>query len=124
MTPPNPGDDAVQQRAVLRFRGADGEHAIPIPLPPPQATMLDLLPAAREISGHATALALDRERAAGRAISCRAGCGACCRQLVGISVVEAESLARLIAAMPEERAAVIRDRFAAAVKDRSMIRPE
>lgn len=116
MTPPESGDDAVQERAVLRFRGADGEHAIPISVPPPQATMLDLLPAAREISGHTTALALDRERAAGRAISCRAGCGACCRQLVGISVVEAESLVQLIAAMPEDRAAVIRGRFAAAVK--------
>lgn len=116
MTPPNSGDDAVQKRAVLRFRSADGEHAIPISVPPPQATMLDLLPAAREISGHTTALALDRERVAGRTISCRAGCGACCRQLVGISVVEAESIARLVAAMPEDRAAVIRDRFAAAVK--------
>src|SRR5687767_4295062 len=70
----------------------------------------------RSISGTTTEMALERERAAGRAISCRAGCGACCRQLVAISVVEAESLAQLVAAMPEERAAVIRERFAAALK--------
>jgi len=59
---------------------------------------------------------LERERATGRETSCRAGCGACCRQLVVISVIEAESLARLVAQMPEERAAVIRGRFAEAVK--------
>ena len=116
MTAPEAGGDAEKTRAVLRFKDGDGEHAIPIPVPPAHATVLDLLPAAREISGHTTALALDRESAAGRTISCRAGCGACCRQLVAISVVEAESLAQLVAAMPEERAAVIRSRFAAAVK--------
>ena len=116
MTPPNSGDDAVKKGAVLRFHDGEGEHAIPIPAPPTHGTMLDLLPAAREISGHVTALALERERAAGRTISCRAGCGACCRQLVAISVIEAESLARLVAEMPEERAAMIRGRFAAAVK--------
>ena len=116
MTLPDSGDDAAQQRAVLRFESADGGHAISIPVPPPRATMLDLLPAAREFSGKTTGLALDGERAAGRSISCCAGCGACCRQLVAISVVEAESLAQLVAAMPEERAAVIRGRFAAAVK--------
>ena len=116
MTPPNSGDDAVKKGAVLRFQDQEGEHAIPIPVPPMHGTMLDLLPAAREISGTTTALALDRERSAGRAISCRAGCGACCRQLVAISVVEAESLAQTVAAMPPERAALIRDRFAAGLK--------
>ncbi len=116
MTAPEARGDADQEHAVLRFKAPDGEHAIPIPVPPAQATLLDLLPAAREISGHVTALALEREVAAGRTISCRAGCGACCRQLVAISVVEAESLAQLVAAMPEERAAVIRSRFEAALK--------
>ena len=110
-----PGD-SKQAHAVLRFEGPDGWHAIPIPVPPTKATPLDLLPAAREISGKTTAMALDRERAAGRAISCRAGCGACCRQLVAISVIEAESLAQLVAAMPPERAEKIRARFAAALK--------
>lgn len=110
------GPPVPPQTAVLRFGGADGGHAVTIPVPPARATLLDLLPAAREISDTTTALALERERAAGRAISCRAGCGACCRQLVAISLVEAESIAQLVAAMPPERAAVICDRFAAGVK--------
>lgn len=116
MSGTNSGFPSGQQSALVRFRGADGEHAIPVPVPPMQATLIDLLAAARAISDRTTAMGLERERAAGRAISCRAGCGACCRQLVAISVVEAESLAQLVAAMPEERAAVIRARFAAALK--------
>jgi Fe-S-cluster containining protein len=44
-------------------------------------------------------------------ISCRAGCGACCRQLVPISEPEAYYLAELIDSMPAERQSVIRERF-------------
>jgi Fe-S-cluster containining protein len=47
--------------------------------------------------------AIEAERAAGRDISCRAGCGACCRQLVGISPPEAFALADAVVALPGER---------------------
>lgn len=53
---------------------------------------------------------------AGRTISCRAGCGACCRQLVPISQAEARALAALVAAMPEPRRSEIRRRFDAALQ--------
>ena len=36
---------------------------------------------------------------AGKAISCRKGCGACCRQLVPISRTEAERLLSTVAAL-------------------------
>ena len=48
----------------------------------------------------------------GQAISCRAGCGACCRQLVPISETEAHLLAELVDASPEPRRDVLRARFA------------
>jgi Fe-S-cluster containining protein len=51
----------------------------------------------------------------GRSVSCRAGCGACCRQLVVISLAEARILAEVVAAMPAERQAIVRARFAAAL---------
>jgi Fe-S-cluster containining protein len=94
----------------------DTDRVIPVPIPAGASTLLDLLPAARELSNQVTAVTVDVSRAAGRDISCRAGCGACCRQLVAISVVEAESLARLVAGMPAERQATIRRRFAEAVR--------
>jgi len=51
---------------------------------------------------------------AGREISCRKGCGACCRQLVPISRTEGEALLALVEAMPKERRKAVRARFAAA----------
>jgi Fe-S-cluster containining protein len=45
----------------------------------------------------------------GKAISCKKGCGACCRQLVPISEIEAQYLTELVADMPPER----RDRVVA-----------
>ncbi|MBM3620401.1 MAG: YkgJ family cysteine cluster protein, partial [Alphaproteobacteria bacterium] len=47
-------------------------------------------------------------------ISCAAGCGACCRQPVPVSDVEAWWLIDLVEKMPEPRRAVIRARFAEA----------
>ena len=55
-----------------------------------------------------------REAAAGRELSCRAGCGACCRQVVPLAAVEARAIAALVAAMPEPRRAVVSARFDAA----------
>ena len=50
----------------------------------------------------------------GATISCRKGCGACCRQPVPVSMAEARALAALVEAMPEPRQAAVRARFAAA----------
>jgi len=76
---------------------------------------LDLLPPARELTNRAAKVAIDQALALGRTISCKAGCGACCRQLVVISVVEAQSLANLVAAMSPERQLAVRQRFANAL---------
>src|SRR5882724_2417989 len=51
---------------------------------------------------------------AAEAISCRKGCGACCRQLVPVSRTEGERLLQLVEAMPAERRAALSARFAAA----------
>src|SRR5262245_21472339 len=90
-----------------------GQHkSFTVPVPEGPSRLLDLLPAAREIANQEAQANIDRSRAEGKDISCRAGCGACCRQIVAISAVEAKSLADLVAGMPAERQAVIRQRFA------------
>jgi len=53
---------------------------------------------------------------AGQEISCRKGCGACCRQAVPISPAEARALARVVAALPEPRRSEVRARFATALE--------
>jgi len=57
---------------------------------------------------------------AGREISCRKGCGACCRQLVPISRTEGERLLQLIETMSAERREALDKRFVhaeAAIRD-------
>src|SRR6185295_18155103 len=49
----------------------------------------------------------------GRSVSCGAACGACCRQIVPLSAVEARHVAAVVAAMPEARQEEVRARFAA-----------
>jgi Fe-S-cluster containining protein len=51
---------------------------------------------------------------AGEPVSCTAGCGACCRQLVAISEVEARRLRHVVDALPEPRRSTVRARFAEA----------
>jgi Fe-S-cluster containining protein len=73
----------------------------------------ELLSFYRMMSDGLMSLAVRDAQAAGSAISCKAGCGACCRQLVPISAVEARHLAKLIESMPEPRRTEVRGRFAA-----------
>ena len=71
---------------------------------------VDLLPILQGFSN-----AIVGAAATGEAVSCRAGCGACCRQVVPISETEAIYLAELIEEMPSDRKATILARFADAV---------
>jgi len=55
--------------------------------------------------------------ATGKQISCRKGCGHCCRQLVPIAPAEARALARLVEALPARRRELIQRRFSRAVSE-------
>jgi Fe-S-cluster containining protein len=110
----NAGGEWHPLRLHFRLSGADRHIDLSVPVGPRR--LVELLPVARQLSDGLTAAVLDIERAAGRESSCRSGCGSCCRQLVAISYVEAQGLAELVAALPAERQAVVRGRFASAVQ--------
>lgn len=76
----------------------------------------DTLPVLQQLTDFIVDRAADAATAAGRTVSCRAGCGACCRQIVPISQAEARALVRLVAAMPEPRRSDVRRRFRAALE--------
>src|SRR3982751_3443064 len=101
--------DSGHSTATLRLKVGDLAIAHPLTVPnaagPPTAVLPALQGLVNEVVGAAEA---------GRAISCRKGCGACCRQLVPISRTEGEALLALIEAMPEERREAVRARFAEA----------
>jgi Fe-S-cluster containining protein len=110
----SPRDDSNTANIHLQMLGA--ECIVEVAIPPGNQPVRALLPAARELTHQITGRAVAATQQQGRAVSCRAGCGACCRQLVAISLTEAQSLADAVAAMPSERQAVIRQRFAEAIR--------
>src|SRR5688572_24742203 len=84
-------------------------------VPEGKCTADALLPDAQALANRVAALGEARVGRAGHTVSCAKGCGACCRQLVPISPTEARHLARLVDALPPERAAEVRRRFAEAL---------
>jgi Fe-S-cluster containining protein len=70
------------------------------------------LPIFHAITDALTARGIAREAEAGRQVSCRAGCGACCRQAVPLAAVEARATAALVDAMPVARRDAVIARFA------------
>jgi len=95
--------------ATLRLSVGDLRIAHPITVPSGRVPAADVVPA---LQGLVNAVVAAAE--AGKAISCRKGCGACCRQLVPISRTEGERLLSTVLALPTERRAVLEARFAAA----------
>ena len=70
-----------------------------------------LLPVLRSISESLVNAVESRARAEGFQVSCKKGCGACCRQLVPISETDARRLRELVAGMPEARKTAVLARF-------------
>jgi Fe-S-cluster containining protein len=83
-------------------------------LPAGQTRLEGLLPVFQKVADGFVDLAVDRAGAERRTVTCRKGCGACCRQLVPISEVEARHVGRLVEELPEPRRGEIRARFARA----------
>jgi Fe-S-cluster containining protein len=109
-------DAGPEQRASTHVRLKLGEDSIEFDASITTAPVEDaaVVPLARSLTDAVVDLASDAALREGRTVSCRAGCGACCRQLVPISAVEARGLAALVEAMPEPRRTQVRERFAAA----------
>jgi Fe-S-cluster containining protein len=76
--------------------------------------LIRLLPLANQLADALVGVAANAVEELGEKISCKAGCGACCRQLVPISEVEARRIAEVVEALPEPRRTQVRERFAEA----------
>jgi len=101
--------DSGHSTATLRLKVGELSIAHPITVPNAAVPATTVLPALQGLVNDVVTAA-----EAGKTISCRKGCGACCRQLVPISRTEGEALLALVEAMPKERRKAVRARFAAA----------
>jgi Fe-S-cluster containining protein len=75
------------------------------------ARLADLVPAIHELVNGAVALAIKRAQREGRTLSCKAGCGVCCCQLVPVAPAEVFSMVDRIRSMPAEQRLPILNRF-------------
>jgi Fe-S-cluster containining protein len=98
-------------RVHLELLGEPRSFELTIPVGP--ITLDELLPVARDLTAQVAEIAIE---AAGGKVSCGRGCGACCRQKVTITEVEAHRLAAFVAQLPEPRQSQVRERFFDAIR--------
>lgn len=103
---------AVAEVLALEIVTPHGTLRPRLRLPPRPMRLAELAASFMGFSDHIVRLAVAAEEKQGKRVTCAAGCGACCRQLVPLSPPEAWMVADVVAALrPEERAGVL-DRFA------------
>jgi Fe-S-cluster containining protein len=85
-----------------------------VSVPARPTRLIELLPLAQNLAGAVVGAAVQEAEEEGKSISCKKGCGACCRQLVPISQTEARRIRDVVEEMPEPRRSEVRARFDAA----------
>jgi Fe-S-cluster containining protein len=85
-----------------------------IKLPKRSVPLRQMLPMINALTNTVVDMGVRAVEAKGETISCKMGCGACCRQLVPLAEVEVYRIRDLVNDLPEPRRTVIRERFAAA----------
>lgn len=111
--PGNEGSGAPRAMRIdirTRYGNLQGNLAVP-PVP---MRLSELAWNAMAFDERMVGMAVKAEAAQGREVSCRKGCGACCRQAVPLSPAEAWMIADVVAAMPAERKAAVLERFSSA----------
>jgi Fe-S-cluster containining protein len=103
-------DEKVTATVQLTVAGHD--LTIEMNLPTRRVRPGELLPLYRGLAEHLVQAGVANVRSAGHEVSCRKGCGACCRQLVPISETEARRIREVIDELPADRQKEIRGRFA------------
>ncbi len=90
-----------------------GERPLEADLTVPRGAVkpVQLLPVLQSLSDAVVARAVQDSEREGLAVSCRKGCGACCRQVVPVSEVEAHHVGALLDSTPEPRRSLLVARF-------------
>jgi Fe-S-cluster containining protein len=109
-------DDAPPETTTAHVKLETMAGAVELEVTVPNALVIldQFLPVARELTEGLVELGVSVAERQGKTVSCRAGCGACCRQLVPIAEVEARRVGRLVEEMPEPRRSLVKARFSEA----------
>src|SRR5262245_55056627 len=106
--PPQPPETVT---ATVELSHTDWNLRTQVTVPTGPTRLIQLLPLVQSLADAVVGAAVEAQ---GEPISCKKGCGACCRQLVPIAEVEARRLRDLVNDFPEPRRSQVRARFAEA----------
>ena len=70
-----------------------------------------MLPVFQQVTNLYVEIGVAATKSEGKSISCKKGCGACCRHFVAVSEVEAYDIAELVEKMPEPQQSEVKERF-------------
>jgi len=82
-----------------------------VPVPAGNVTPEEILPVIYSLASAVVHLSVKAAEQQGKKVSCKKGCGACCRQLVPVSETEAYRLVKMVRGLPEPRRGEVLARF-------------
>src|SRR5262245_35413661 len=97
--------------ADLALAGGGWQFRAKVTVPAGPTRLRVLLPLVQSLADQVVGAAVKGVEEQGHQISCKKGCGACCRQLVPIAEEEARHIRDLVEALPEPRRTEVRTRF-------------
>lgn len=100
----------VTGKVGLRVSGFPVEFEMTVPAAPVKPHRM--LPIFQQMANQLVDLSVEVAVSEGKKISCKAGCGACCRQAVPVSEAEVYKIAELVEEMPEPKRTEVKKRFA------------
>jgi Fe-S-cluster containining protein len=77
-----------------------------------KTSAVELIPAFQAFTNQVVELSIKLTERQGKTISCKAGCGACCKQPVPVTLLEVEHIDRVVKKMPEQKQQQVRAIFA------------
>jgi Fe-S-cluster containining protein len=110
--PPATPDSPASVTADVELSVAGQRLRMKLTVPTGPTTWRMMLPLVQDLTNRVVNAAIQEVEEQGQRISCKKGCGACCRQLVPITEVEARRIRDLVDELPEPRRSEIQDRFA------------
>src|SRR5262249_27795729 len=100
--------------ATVRLSGEGWQLEAELTVPNAPMYLRQALPLVQALADQVVDAGVQMAEAQGEQVSCKKGCGACCRQLVPMAEVEARNIRGVVEALPEPRRSVVKERFAAA----------
>jgi Fe-S-cluster containining protein len=106
-------DEQPQETVSVEFAVGigDGKFTASAVVPAGRTNLTQILPVLQSLDDSFIGGVTKQLNEAGLTVSCKAGCGACCRQMVPLSIFEAEALSAWIRTLPESRQEELASRF-------------